>query len=110
MTDALKPCPWCKGPATRLDGHYDFGGEWFETGCDNVGCRVLPSVKTLSREHADDAWNTRTDPMADPRVVALVELIAYAQQIVDPCYPASHADWQNKARAALSALRTGGDT
>jgi hypothetical protein len=43
-------------------------------------------------------------PLTDPRVAALVALIKRAQDIIDPCYPAKHAVWQNDARAALSAL------
>ena len=80
----LLPCPFCGGEATRLDGHYDFGGEWFETGCDNVGCKVLPSIKTLSRSSADESWNTRKDVsdalVAAAREEALREAAAIAQQ------------------------------
>ena len=43
-------------------------------------------------------------PLDDPLVAALVALINRAQDIIDPCYPAKHAVWQNDARAALSAL------
>ena len=62
----LKPCPFCGGEASR-EHHTQVEilgkmhpGELFETGCDNVGCPVLPSVKKLMKYHADEAWNTRS--------------------------------------------------
>jgi hypothetical protein len=57
----LKPCPFCGGEATRQVNKLPNGGETYETGCNNVGCMVLPFALQLSPDYADRNWNTRTD-------------------------------------------------
>ena len=54
MSDApeLLPCPFCGKLASR-----DARNHIYETGCDNVGCSVLPSAVQLSQAAADEAWN-----------------------------------------------------
>jgi hypothetical protein len=79
MTDTpgspeLLPCPFCGGPATRLEGKYDHGGTYNEAGCDNVGCQVLPSALQLSQEGADTAWNRRVDTRPAPATVRVKPL------------------------------------
>lgn len=68
------------------------------------------------RDHKTDAPHTQTEyrlaslpatdaqALANPKVQALVELVKQAQNIVDPCSPATHAKWQDQARAAIAAL------
>jgi hypothetical protein len=59
----LKECPFCWGKATRQTNVInDNGAKIYETGCDNVGCLVLPSARGLTQETADEYWNTRATP------------------------------------------------
>ena len=62
--------------------------------------------KKADRDGYDQFWAALepATPLNDPLVAAVVALIKRAQDIIDPCYPAKHAVWQNDARAALSAL------
>jgi len=71
----MKPCPFCGGEATRQENALPHGGTTYETGCDNVGCSVLPSAMQLSQEYADEAWNIRalSAAMELHEVRALVE-------------------------------------
>lgn len=72
----LKPCPFCGGEATYLHIiEIEINGKMYpvdmhEYGCDNVGCSVLPSAKTLSKEQAAEWWNTRAK---DKRIEELTE-------------------------------------
>jgi hypothetical protein len=54
--EAMKPCPFCGGPARRSNG-----GEWFGTGCDgSTKCPAfLSGLMHRSQEEADAAWNRR---------------------------------------------------
>lgn len=63
MSDApeLLPCPFCGKLASR-----DARNHIYETGCDNVGCSVLPSAVQLSQAAADEAWNRRATQDAAP--------------------------------------------
>ena len=126
MTDttdnALKPCPFCGGAAIRETTKPYKSITMYETGCSNVGCQCLPSsMKRFTRQKADEAWNTRAalaaDPLSDPRVKALVEVLQwYAEQTRlcrlihsggDSGRNALSSDGGTKARAALAALEGG---
>lgn len=53
----------------------------------------------------NDLPPTPAQIMADPRVLALVELVNRASAIIDPCYPEKHHTWQKDARALLNQLK-----
>ena len=83
MTDALKPCPKCgAGPA-----------EWLK--CSHITCRGGEIFGLLPASPAP-----AVDPLDDPRVEALVDLIKRAEHNIPEYYTLWHSD----ARAALSAL------
>lgn len=60
VTAKLKACPFCGGEATRQDPDPSVNRLAYETGCDNRGCSALPSVTGMSREQADEIWNSRS--------------------------------------------------
>ena len=100
MNDELKPCPFCGGPASRQVNVLDHGGTTYETGCDNVGCQVLPSAMQLGAAHADVAWNTRTDTIPSAAYVARLE--AALRHVADG-QPKDFTDNCLLARAALAS-------
>lgn len=63
----LLPCPFCGGEATRqVNVVHENGAKTYETGCNNAGCSVHPSSYRLSKQDADEAWNTRTQKRTNP--------------------------------------------
>ena len=114
----LKPCPFCGGKATRQVNTLSHGGVTYETGCDNVGCLVLPSAMQLGKSYADNNWNTRADlpptlsaAMELPEVKALLEALRDMRRQFSP-YPSQDTErWREEheacehADAALAAIK-----
>lgn len=56
MSDDLKPCPFCGGPAVASPTRTSYIVE-----CNNAGCRVNPDALATFKHDAIAAWNRRSD-------------------------------------------------
>lgn len=114
--DAMKACPFCGSPAAyRLQSD-----EGQQNDYDTIGCTACPAemwrlLGDMDRagDHRLDLtadWNTRADlaqpdPLADPRVTALVDALQhYACDCSHVCEGTSSCG--DYARTALAAFNT----
>jgi len=109
MPPELLPCPFCGGPASREARNHTY-----ETGCDNVGCSVLPSAVQLSQVAADEAWNRRATPTAlaaSPEVAKLIaaEAKLWERAIANYCDLITIEDVEDYVAKARAEAAAGGD-
>ncbi len=123
----LKPCPFCGGKASSHSAHMD-ERMGYQTICtiSCLSCKASVSGRdTLDKNgwanrrdaeaKAMATWNTRADPLTDPRVVALVEALGKAADWLDWCastFPGPVTKdtvhrMADEARAALRAFDKG---
>lgn len=73
MSEQLKTCPWCDGPATISKMLYKAG--WFVVECLNDECNVMAEACAQTSAEAIAAWNTRApvEPSCTAAERALIE-------------------------------------
>jgi hypothetical protein len=59
--NALKPCPFCGGPAEMEQGGRG-GPHPYVVRCNGYSCFATPTVTGPTPELAAEAWNTRAAP------------------------------------------------
>lgn len=65
--DALLPCPFCGGEASKIpDPNHSTG---WEVGCFSGKCDVEPHVWAVHLKTAAMQWNTRALPAVDPAAI-----------------------------------------
>lgn len=69
MSDDLKPCPWCGGPAHFKSFTDGFIRTRYSVGCSTSGCMGMDTVISYrTREEAAGAWNRRPVDVGDDEV------------------------------------------
>jgi hypothetical protein len=125
----LKPCPFCGGEAQSDGENSTYGRSWWTVWCNacevelrdrEVWDKARPGMLDPAYPAGEclDRWNTRAalpaaDPLADPRVRALVEavghlLVNYLQDEFnepDLCVDEAHWSAIHDTRAALSPFQ-----
>ncbi len=111
MSEELKPCPFCGAKAERYT--VMFTGDAFRVRCSGACGDLVNTGSAMTRERADQVWNTRTP---DPRIERLVEALWESASAIEalagnPRMPEGFQPileaLRDRARAALSEMEAG---